>query len=101
MYKLPLACIGCEVGMQVGSTVREAEDINVPDDGVGWGEFLRVKICIDLSKPLARGELLRCRGRRYGWPSNMRKFLDSVSNLWWSCTTIKNVVNMEVGKHRK
>ena len=55
MYKLPLACMGREVGMQVGSTVGEVEDIDILDDGVGWGEYLRVKIRIDLSKPLARG----------------------------------------------
>jgi hypothetical protein len=59
MYRLPLACMGRDVGFQVGSTVGEVEDIDVLDDGVGWGEYLRVKIRIDLSKPLARGRIIR------------------------------------------
>jgi hypothetical protein len=43
----------------VGSTVGEVEDIDVLDDGVGWGEYLRVKICIDLTKPLSRGRIIK------------------------------------------
>ena len=35
MYKLPLACMGQEVGLQVGATVGEVEDIDVLDDGLG------------------------------------------------------------------
>lgn len=35
MYKLPLACMGKEVGYQVGATVGEVEDMDVMDDGVG------------------------------------------------------------------
>jgi hypothetical protein len=63
MYRLPLACMGREVGMQVGSTVGEVEDVDVLDDGVAWGEFLRVKIRIDLSKPLARGRIIKLQGK--------------------------------------
>jgi hypothetical protein len=59
MYRLPLACMGREVGLHVGSTVGEVEDIDVLEDGVGWGEYLRVKIRIDLSKPLARGRMIK------------------------------------------
>lgn len=36
MYNLPLVCMGREVGLHVGSTVGEVEDIDVLDDGVGW-----------------------------------------------------------------
>jgi hypothetical protein len=63
MYKLPLACMGKEVGYQVGVTVGEVEDVDVTDDGVGWGEFLQVKIRIDLSKPLARGRIIKLNGK--------------------------------------
>ena len=59
MYKLPQACMGREVGMQVGLMVGEVEDIDFLDDGVGWGEYLRVKIRINLSKPLAKGRIIK------------------------------------------
>jgi hypothetical protein len=64
MYRLPLACMGRDVGLQVGSTVGEVEDIDVLDDGVGWGEYLRVRICIDLFKPLARGRIIRVQDKK-------------------------------------
>jgi hypothetical protein len=59
MYHIPLAWMRKEVGMQVGAMVGEVEDVDVLDDGVGWGEYLRVKICIDLSKPLTRGSIIK------------------------------------------
>ena len=46
--------------MQIRATVGEVEDVDVLDDGVGWGEYLRVKICIDLSKPLAQDQRDMC-----------------------------------------
>jgi hypothetical protein len=59
MYHIPLACMRKEVGMQVGATVGVVEDVDVLDDGVGWGEYLRVKIHIDISKPLTRGRIIK------------------------------------------
>ena len=35
MYRLPLACMRKEVGLQVGSTEGVVEDVDVLDDGVG------------------------------------------------------------------
>lgn len=38
------------------------EEVDTDADGVGWGEFLRVKIKIDLSNPLSRGRILKLQG---------------------------------------
>jgi hypothetical protein len=61
MSNLPLACMSREVGISIGSSVGAVEDVDVADDGVGWGEFLRVRIVLDLSKPLPRGRTIRVR----------------------------------------
>jgi hypothetical protein len=58
MYNLPLACMGKDVGKKLGASVRIVEDVDVLDEEAGWGEFLHVKIRIDLHKPLARGQML-------------------------------------------
>jgi hypothetical protein len=34
----------------------------VDDGGMGWGEYLRVKITLDLPKPLIRGRMLKING---------------------------------------
>lgn len=39
MYNLPLACMGKEMGYQIGGSVGEVEDVEVDEDGVGWVSF--------------------------------------------------------------
>jgi hypothetical protein len=63
MYNLPLACMGKEVGHKIGASVGKVVDVDIIDDEVGWGEYLRVKILLDLSKPLARGWKLHLLGK--------------------------------------
>jgi hypothetical protein len=63
MYNLPLACIGKSTGGKIGSFVRIVEEVDVQEEATGWGEYLRVKVSIELSKPLARGRMLHIPGR--------------------------------------
>lgn len=48
MYNLPLACMGREIGEQLVSTVGRVEEVDTVVDGIGWGEYLRVKIQINV-----------------------------------------------------
>jgi hypothetical protein len=47
-----------EVGHKIGSSVGEVEEIDMLEDEARWGEFLRVKVLMDLSKPIPRGRKL-------------------------------------------
>lgn len=62
MFNLPLACMSETIGLHIGSSVGTVEDVETEEDGVGWVEYLRVKIWLDLSKPLARGRVLKIDG---------------------------------------
>jgi hypothetical protein len=62
MFNLPLACMGRDFGIQLGGTVGEVEEVDTNDEGVAWGEFLRVRIKISLSKPIARGRVINVKG---------------------------------------
>ena len=55
MLNLWLACMGKEVGLQIKATMGEVEEVDIDEDGVGWGKYLRVKIQLDVMKPLAGG----------------------------------------------
>ena len=46
------------MGYQIGATVGTVEDVDTDEEGVGWGKFLRVRIRIDVTKPLARGRVI-------------------------------------------
>jgi hypothetical protein len=59
MVDLPLACMRREMGRMLGSSVGEVEAVDTDANGVGWGESLRVKVLIDLTKPLSRGRMLK------------------------------------------
>jgi hypothetical protein len=63
MYNLPLACMSKAMGLRIGASVGEVLEVDVDDEGVGWGEFLRVRIVLDLTKPLSRGRRLKLRDR--------------------------------------
>lgn len=63
MLNLPLACMGREVGIKLGGSLRQVEEVDTDCNGIGWGEFLRVKIMIDLYKPLSRGRMLKFDGK--------------------------------------
>jgi hypothetical protein len=58
MYNLPLACIGKEIGWKIGSSVGTVEKVDVNYEEASWGEYLCVKMSLDLSKPLAGGCML-------------------------------------------
>jgi hypothetical protein len=68
MLNLPLACMTKEIGIKIGSSVGEVEEVDVLEEGVEWGEFLRVRVVLDLTKPLARGRILKdSPNRRQGY----------------------------------
>ena len=52
MYDLPLACLGKDLGFQLGSTVGIVEEVDTNEEGVGWGEYLRVLIQVSAVQPL-------------------------------------------------
>ena len=52
MFHLPLSCKGKEMGRKLGETVGTVEEVETNEDGIGWGEYLRVKAHVNFSKPL-------------------------------------------------
>ena len=55
MINLPLACMGREIGRKIGASMGVVEVVDIDARGMGWGEFLQVKILLDSAKPLLRG----------------------------------------------
>jgi hypothetical protein len=64
MFNLPLACMGQAVGFQIGSTMGMVEEVETDDEGIGWGKYLRVRVKIDLTKPISRGRHITLLGKK-------------------------------------
>ncbi|KAJ8649108.1 hypothetical protein MRB53_002131 [Persea americana] len=39
----------------IGASIGEVEEVGVGNGDVEWGEFLRVRVRVDITKPLPRG----------------------------------------------
>lgn len=53
------------VGVKIGESMGEIEDVDVAGDGSGWGRCLRIRVWIDLGKPLERGRGLNLLGKSH------------------------------------
>jgi hypothetical protein len=63
LHDMPLTCMNREVGMRIGRSLGTVEDIDVTGDGVGWGRCLRIRVSIDITKPLERGRAIVLNGK--------------------------------------
>jgi hypothetical protein len=65
VHDMPLLCMTKGVGVKIGESLGEVEDVDVAGDGVGWGRCVRIRVIIDLVKPLERGRALELEGKSH------------------------------------
>jgi hypothetical protein len=63
VHDMPLLCMNKSVGTKIGESLGQLEDVDVAGDGTGWGSCLRLRVNIDLMKPLDRGKALSLAGK--------------------------------------
>ncbi len=59
VYNLPIKSMIREVGEDIGREIGGFLKVDVPDNGLGWGKYLRIRVDIDITQPLLRGKQLR------------------------------------------
>lgn len=42
LHNLPMACMNRQIGKKIGSSINQVVKVDIPDDELGWGKFLRV-----------------------------------------------------------
>lgn len=52
IHELPFKGMNEETATSVGNALGVLEEIDIPEDGIPWGEFMRVRVRIDVSMPL-------------------------------------------------
>jgi hypothetical protein len=86
IYDLPLACMGKEIGRQLGTAIGEVLLVETDEKGAAWGEFLRVRVMVDLTKPLLRGRRLKIQGKSF-W---VRFQYEQLPRICFECGVIKH-----------
>lgn len=61
---MPLVGMNQECGEQIGRSIGIVEEVDVDEDDVGWGNFLWVKILLDLTKSIAREQMVMINGSK-------------------------------------
>ncbi|XP_023928142.1 uncharacterized protein LOC112039499 [Quercus suber] len=67
IHNLPLKSRTGETGKAIGATLGEVLDVDVAESGVQWGTCLRVKVSIDVTKPLCRGKRVTIEDDKSRW----------------------------------
>jgi hypothetical protein len=62
VHDMPLLCMTKSVGEKIANSLGTLEEVDVAGSGVGWGRCLRLRVVIDISKPLERGRALVLNG---------------------------------------
>lgn len=56
LHDLPFAGLNKSMGEKLGATIGRVMLVDADENGMRWGSFLRVKVLVDITKPLARVE---------------------------------------------
>ncbi|GMP29158.1 hypothetical protein CsSME_00004391 [Camellia sinensis var. sinensis] len=55
VINLPLISMTRAVGVLIGNCLGRFVDMELSEEGVAWGKYLRIRVSIDIAKPLRRG----------------------------------------------
>lgn len=58
IHDLPLRARNYSVGKFIGNEIGRVEEIDLEEGEMAWGECMRVRVAIDIMKPLLRGTKL-------------------------------------------
>ena len=67
IYNLPLKSMTSGMGYAIGGKIGEVLEVDVPEKGVQWGKYLRVKVNLDKSRKLVRGKKVCIEGSSGRW----------------------------------
>lgn len=55
VYDIPLMAKNEYVGRMIGDSLGHIKEVDLEAGEIGWGEYMRVGVKIDISKPLVLG----------------------------------------------
>ena len=59
VYNLPIKSMIREVGEDIGMELGNLLEVDVPENGLGWGKYLRIRVEINVMEPLLCGRIVQ------------------------------------------
>ncbi|GMY34303.1 hypothetical protein FCV25MIE_29545 [Fagus crenata] len=69
LHGVPLFYMTKQTGERIGNTVGSVVEVDVPESGVSWGLSLRVRLYLDVTKPIPRGRMVTFKSLGQMWVS--------------------------------
>jgi hypothetical protein len=68
IVNLPIKSMTREVGEDIGRAVGKLLEVDVPNEnGIAWGRFLRIRVEVEIAKPLMRGCIIQIEDDKPVW----------------------------------
>ena len=68
IMNLPIKSMTREVGEDIGTAVGRLLEVDVPNEnGIAWGRFLRIRVEVEIAKPLMRGCIIQVEDDKPVW----------------------------------
>jgi hypothetical protein len=68
IHDLPMICMTKAIGSKIGHSLGDLEAVDIAGEGVDWESVMRIRVIIDIQKPLERGRSLTIAGKAH-WVS--------------------------------
>ena len=66
VFNIPIksmnSCVGTRIANEIGVPIL----VDAPKNGLAWGLFLRIRVDVDITKPLMRGKMIQIEGAEIG-----------------------------------
>ncbi|XP_041009301.1 uncharacterized protein LOC121253336 [Juglans microcarpa x Juglans regia] len=86
IHNMPLVSMTHEIGQKLGSGVGSVIEVDYDGSSNAWGPFLRMKVKIDITRPLCRGRLLKLDDKQVWLPFKYER----LPSFCFQCGTIKH-----------
>lgn len=67
LHNLPLMARNESMGRMIGNNIGESFEVDIDEDEMTWGELMRIRVNINMTKPLPRGKKINVGTEKPSW----------------------------------
>ena len=67
VFNILIKSMNATVGNYIANEIGVPLLVDAPKSGLMWGPYLRIRVDVDITKPLMRGQMIQIEGMEKGW----------------------------------